>query len=329
MTAWRRVYERYLVAEDIYPELARRIAAHGARSFIEAGGGRGPMARLLQPEGVLTAVGDVDDQMMAETCPPAIKADLGYMPIRDRSVDAVAAINCLSFLADPTTGVREAASVLRSGGLFLASVPSRWNDPELEGIDPRWGQPSPFDSEDAPTIVGSVFGDVEVDTWEAVAYRLPDHQAVGDYLQGSTSRSGRRRSMLCPSRSRSLSAASTYGPRPADFRQSDAGFDPSGAREHPGRDVPEQLSPNLAYPRRCECPIPPGRPRVMARVERPGWSLAKGAESVPVSVAPSPQARGVLARQLRPGRFELTCTETEVVRSAAPAVGTSGSFLKA
>ena len=184
MAAWRRVYERYLVVEDIYPELARRVAAHGARSFVEAGGGRGPMARLLQPEGVLTAVVDLDDQMLAETCPPAIKADLGYLPISDRSVDAVATINCLYFLADPAAGVREAARVLRSGGLFLASAPSRWNDPELEGVDPRWGQPSPFDSEDAPAIVGSVFGDVELDTWEAVAYRLPDRQAVGDYLHG-------------------------------------------------------------------------------------------------------------------------------------------------
>jgi hypothetical protein len=43
----------------------------------------------------------------------------------------------------------------------------------------------------------------------------------------------------------------------------------------------------------------------MAAVQRLGWSLAKGAESVPVSVAPSTQPRGVLARQLRPGRFEL------------------------
>ena len=46
------------------------------------------------------------------------------------------------------------------------------------------GQPSPFDSEDAPGLVGSVFGDIEVQSWEVVAYRLPDEQAIADYLHG-------------------------------------------------------------------------------------------------------------------------------------------------
>src|SRR5204862_6474799 len=127
---------------------------------------------------------DPDDEMLTETHRPAVKADLGWLPVAGGSVDAVAAVNCLYFLASPIDGVREAHRVLRAGGLFVASSPSRWNDPELEGIDPRWGRPSPFDSEDAPAIVSAVFGDVEIRPWELVAYRLPDRAAIADYLHG-------------------------------------------------------------------------------------------------------------------------------------------------
>src|SRR5437763_1452614 len=95
MAAWLRVYERYLIVEDIYPTLAGQVLAHGGRRFVEVGGGRGPMARILSELGVATLVVDLDDQMLAETHGPAVKADLGWLPLADVSVDAVAAVNCL------------------------------------------------------------------------------------------------------------------------------------------------------------------------------------------------------------------------------------------
>jgi hypothetical protein len=64
----------------------------------------------------------------------------------------------------------------------VASTPSRWNDPELEGLDPDWGTPSSFDAEDAPSLVAKVFGDVGVEPWRLAAYVLPDRRAVADYL---------------------------------------------------------------------------------------------------------------------------------------------------
>jgi hypothetical protein len=42
--------------------------------------------------------------------------------------------------------------------------------------------PSSFDAEDAPGLVASVFGRVRVEPWDAPLVRLPDRDAVRDYL---------------------------------------------------------------------------------------------------------------------------------------------------
>lgn len=182
LAAFNRVYESHLVVEDLYPSLARRFVAEGVTRVAEIGGGRGPIARELAAVGVGAVVIDLDEPMLADAHPPAIRGDLRRLPLADECVDGVAAVNCLYFLDDPVDGIREARRVLRPGGTFLASSPSRWNDPELEGIDPRWGTPSTFDAEDAPKLVAEVFGGVEVVPWSVVAYVLPDRDAMADYL---------------------------------------------------------------------------------------------------------------------------------------------------
>ena len=180
MAAVRRIFANYLIVEDIYPSLAQRFLAHGVTRFAEIGGGRGPISQLLP--GVTTLVIDKDPTMVAECATPAVEGDLRSLPLPDASVDGVAAVNCFYFLDDPVAGIREAYRVLKPGGLFVASSPSRWNDAELEGIDPNWGTPTTFDSEDAPALVASVFGDIEVDAWDLVAFRLPTSEAIADYL---------------------------------------------------------------------------------------------------------------------------------------------------
>jgi SAM-dependent methyltransferase len=182
MAAFRRVYDAYLVVDDIYPGLAHHFERAGVRRFAELGGGRGPIATILAARGVQTCVVDLDPRMLAEAHRPAIRGDLSALPIAEGAVDGVAAVNCLYFLTDPATAIRESRRVLRRGGLFVASAPSRWNDPELAGIDPNWGTSSSFDSEDGAALVGEIFGDVEVREWRLVAYVLPDRRAIADYL---------------------------------------------------------------------------------------------------------------------------------------------------
>ena len=182
MAAFRRVYENHLVVEDIYPGLAERFLAAGVTRFAEIGGGRGPISEVLASRGVHTCVVDLDEQMLSEAHRPAVRGNLTSLPLPDASVDGVAAVNCFYFLNDPVVAIREAHRVLRPGGLFVASSPSRFNDPELEGIDPEWATPTTFDAEDSPDLVAQVFGDVDVEPWRIVAYVLPDRDAITDYL---------------------------------------------------------------------------------------------------------------------------------------------------
>jgi SAM-dependent methyltransferase len=188
LAAWRRVYDTYRVVGDLYAGIAARFA--GVEVFAEIGGGRGPISQLLD---ATTVVVDRDERMVAESPRPAVRGDLCALPLASSSCDGVAAVNCLYFLDDPVAGIAEARRVLRPGGRFVASAPSRWNDPELERVDPTWGEPSPFDAENAPALVASVFGDVQVEPWSVVAYALPDRDAIADYLHAFNVPSWRRR----------------------------------------------------------------------------------------------------------------------------------------
>lgn len=179
--AWDRLVGEYLVVEELEPDLARRLLANEPSLFVELGSAVGPISQLLEPTGVSCITVDLNPPSKAFS--PIICGDLRHVPLASGRADAVSAVNCLYFLADPSAGVREAHRLLRPGGVFLAGAPSRYHDPELQHVLPDWGKESPFDAEDAEEIVASVgFDDIEVQWWEAPAYLLPDRQAVLDYL---------------------------------------------------------------------------------------------------------------------------------------------------
>jgi hypothetical protein len=66
--------------------------------------------------------------------------------------------------------------VLRPGGLFAACAPNRDSDPELAHVVPGWGTTTPFDGEDAESIVASIFsapGDtVRAERWDGLRRTL-------------------------------------------------------------------------------------------------------------------------------------------------------------
>ena len=179
--AWRRLIDDYLVCDPLEPAFAERLATTIATGrFAELGSATGPISTLLRPRGVTCVAVDLNPP--AEHHRPMVQADLRALPFRARSFDAVSAVNCLYFLADPVEGIRAAHALLRNGGTFLASAPSRFHDPELAHVLDGWGEPSPFDAEDVAELVGRVFREIDVRWWEGPAYHLPDRAAVVDYL---------------------------------------------------------------------------------------------------------------------------------------------------
>jgi len=178
--AWDKLISEYLICDPLEPGFANRFSENGARTFAELGAATGPISRLLEDSATRCLSFDLNPPEAAFR--PLVRGDLRHLPFASCSLDGVSAVNCLYFLADPTEAIDEAKQSLRVNGLFLASTPSRYHDPELADVLPDWGSPSPFDAEEALALVSSVFDDVEAEWWEEPAYLLADRAAVIDYL---------------------------------------------------------------------------------------------------------------------------------------------------
>lgn len=166
--------------EGLEPGVARRLRAEGVRTFVEVGSATGPVSLQLALDEIDCV--RVDLNPPPDAMRPIVRADMRALPLRPASFDAVSLVNCLYFLGDPVAGIREARRLLRPGGLLLAASPSRYHDPELRDVLPDWGEPSPFDAEEAAQLVGAVFDDVEVEWWESPGWHLRTYDAVVDYL---------------------------------------------------------------------------------------------------------------------------------------------------
>jgi SAM-dependent methyltransferase len=167
------VTARYARA-DLYAEVAARV--RGREPVLDMGCGEGALAHALP--GVIGV--DRSPTMLAVALPPVVRGDAVALPFANKRFGAVVSINVLYHLDRPVLAIEEARRVLRTGGLLAVATVARDDSPELAHV---WRpEPSTFDAEAAPAIVQSVFGEVEVDAWDAPLVRLPDRDAVRDYL---------------------------------------------------------------------------------------------------------------------------------------------------
>lgn len=169
----QRVTARYARA-DLHTEIAGRL--RGPDPILDVGCGEGALEKALP--GVIGL--DRSPTMLAAAPPPTVLGDAVALPFPDACFEAVVTVNVLYHLLEPARAIEEARRVLRPGGLFAAATVARDDSPELAHV---WrSEPTSFDAEEAPAIVASVFGPVDVDAWDAPLVSLPDHDAVRDYL---------------------------------------------------------------------------------------------------------------------------------------------------
>ncbi|MBV7338391.1 class I SAM-dependent methyltransferase [Chloroflexi bacterium TSY] len=175
--------EQYGLAQDVHEEVADRLAAENLTPILDLGCGEGRLTKPLHQRGLPTVAFDYSATMLVAVPDPRVRGNANHLPFYDHSFRGVAALYMLYHLDEPRKAIAESYRVLQSGGLFVASAPSRHNDPELIEV---LGPPAPetFDAENGPTLVADYFEKIEVERWDAPLVHLPDREALKLYLEG-------------------------------------------------------------------------------------------------------------------------------------------------
>ncbi|XRQ13305.1 class I SAM-dependent methyltransferase [Actinomadura welshii] len=177
-----RVTRRYLIgARSLHDHIAAKLLAAGPSRVLDIGCGEGALRGAFPGPPPFRLAGlDASGTMLRAHPGPRVQADARRLPFRDGTFGAAVAVNMLYHLDDPVLALREAHRVLAPGGILLVSAISRADSPELA---PVWRpDATSFDAEEAPDRVCEVFGEVEVERWDAPLITLPDRGAIRDYL---------------------------------------------------------------------------------------------------------------------------------------------------
>ncbi len=175
--------QRYGLAADVHEAVAWRVADEGLDPMLDIGCGEGRLTKPSLALDVPTVSLDRSATMLAAVPGIRVLGDACHLPFADQVFGSVAALYMLYHLEDPHHALAESLRILRPGGLFAASAPSRYNDPELADLLPP-SEPDSFDAENAEEMLAKFFEKIEVNRWDAPLVHLPDRSALHIYLQG-------------------------------------------------------------------------------------------------------------------------------------------------
>jgi SAM-dependent methyltransferase len=167
---------------DLYGRVARLLGALGAATVLDVGCADGALRAALPAPGPWLVGLDASETLLRDHPPRVLRADARRLPVRDRAVDAVTALDVLYHLPDPMPALREARRVLRAGGHLLAATIACTDSPEFSTYWSR--SATSFDAEDASGLLARVFDSMAVFAWDAPLVTLPDAAAIRRYLIG-------------------------------------------------------------------------------------------------------------------------------------------------
>jgi ubiquinone/menaquinone biosynthesis C-methylase UbiE len=169
---WRSWESPQDVHEIVAPELAGPI--------LDVGCGEGRLASLLGAGVLWVGTDRSAAQLTASRYRPVVQADMRALPFRDGSFTEVTHLWCLYHVEDPVTAIAEAKRVLRSEGRYFACTAGRDNDPE---IMPEGYPATSFDAEEAVSVVGCVFEQVQGERWDGKYFPLATREEIRAYCR--------------------------------------------------------------------------------------------------------------------------------------------------
>ena len=184
-------------------EVSDALASRGP--ILDVGCGLGEPLLPVGPtifDGTSVVGGDLSFSQLrsiVERCGPAspvtvARFDAARLPFRSRSVAAVLARHMLYHVPDPRVAAAEAARVLVTDGMLVATTNSSWSRPELqdahrEAVRLLGGQDVPrmsrnFDAETGAAKLAGSFAHVQVLPWSGVL-DFPDLESVLPYYRST------------------------------------------------------------------------------------------------------------------------------------------------
>ena len=166
-------YDAYERRTNRFTTLARLLRAEMAQragefdTILDAGAGTGVSTRVFADDGNRTVALDLSHDMLRQvTDGESVQGDFDALPFAGGSFDAVGFTASLFLTPEPEAAAREAARVLRPGGVVGAVAPLGWERADGTDVfaDLDRASRSPADAGAVRTALESEFG-VETGIW--------------------------------------------------------------------------------------------------------------------------------------------------------------------